>query len=125
MNTVHSEILFSEELYLIEGKTVVVMAEPWEKIGAEGRALLQKILQAVGLSMEAVTILHQPLLQVKSIGSRPRRVIYFGSGTDGPLYEPSRVDDVSVILSASLDQLQSDAAAKQKLWAGLKVLFAS
>ena len=123
MSPIPAEVLFAEELYQIEGKTIVVISEPWEKIGTDDRLLLQKILQAVRLSTEAVTIVHQPVLNIPAIGSRAWRVIYFGSGTDGPLYEPTRIGDVPVILSAPLALLQADATAKQKLWAGLKVLF--
>jgi hypothetical protein len=125
MNAIPFEVLFTEELYQIEGKTVVVTSEPWEKINADGRVLLQKILQAVQLSTEAVTIVHQPVLNTRGFGFFPRRVICFGSRAEGPLYEPTRADDISLILSEPLGQLQLDAAAKQKLWAGLKVLFSS
>jgi DNA polymerase III psi subunit len=116
--------LFTEEVYRIGKKTIVITSDPWDRISDSDRSLLQKILQAVGLSTDAVTIVHQPTLALDSIRENASRVIYFGSAVSGLMhFEPSKVDDLSVISSPSLEQLQVDASSKQKLWAGLKVLF--
>lgn len=116
--------LFTEEVYQIGKKTMVITSDPWERISEADRALLQKILQAVGLSTASVTIVHQPVLDVSSIRENASRVIYFGNSVSGLVpFEPSSVDDLPVICSPSLEQLQGDASSKQKLWAGLKVLF--
>jgi DNA polymerase III psi subunit len=119
-----ASILFTEEVYRIGKKTIVITSDPWDRISDSDRSLLQKILQAVGLSTDAVTIVHQPTLALDSIRENASRVIYFGSAVSGLThFEPSKVDDLSVISSPSLEQLQVDASSKQKLWAGLKVLF--
>jgi DNA polymerase III psi subunit len=123
MNPIPAEVLFTEELYQFESRTVVVVSEPWELISADDRELLQKILQAVRLSTDAVTIVQRPVLDIKEIRPQPLRVIHFGAGADRPLYEPTTIDGVPVVLSVPLDQLHADATAKQKLWTGLKVLF--
>jgi DNA polymerase III psi subunit len=123
MNGIPAEALFTEELYNIDARTVVVTSVPWQNITSEGKTLLEKILQAVRLSTDAITIVQQPILNIAAIRSRASRVIYFGPGTEAPLYEVSQVEGVSLIISAPLDQLHTDPVAKQKLWAGLKVLF--
>jgi hypothetical protein len=116
--------LFTEEVYQIGKKTVVIISDPWDSIGDSDRSLLQKILQAVGLSTDAVTIVYQPTLDLSSIRENASRVIYFGTPVSGLTpFEPSKIDDLPLICSPSLEQLQADASSKQKLWAGLKVLF--
>ena len=116
--------LYTEEVYRIGKKTIVIISNPWEKISDADRALLQKILHAVGLSTDAVTIIYQPTLSIKSVRQNAQRVIYFGDAVDGVTpFEPSSIDDLPLICSPSLEQLQADAPSKQKLWAGLKVLF--
>ena len=116
--------LFHEELYTIRKKTVVVISESWENIADAERVLLQKILGAVGLTIEAVTIIQQTALSIESIRHNAARVIYFGTNAIGiPTLEATRIDDLPVIVSPTLEQLQTDASAKQKLWTGLKILF--
>ena len=116
--------LFTEELYDIKKKTVVITSDPWEKISELDRVLLQKILQAVGLSIDAVQLVHQPVLSIEAIRANAVRVIYFGPGVKGlPQFEATQIDDVPVILSPPLGELQSDSAVKQKLWTALKLLF--
>lgn len=116
--------LYTEEVYRIGKKTTVIISDPWDKISDADRALLQKILHAVGLSIDAVTIVHQPTLSIKSVRENALMVIYFGDSVDGVTpFEPSSIDDLPVLCSPSLEKLQADATSKQKLWAGLKVMF--
>jgi DNA polymerase III psi subunit len=123
MITAVTAVLFTEEIYRIDNNTVVVSSQPWEHIGEGARALLQKILQAVGLSTDSVTIIHQSTLDINTMPSRPSRVIFFGSAPGITPFEPFKLDAVQAINAPPLEMLLSDAAAKQKLWAGLKVLF--
>jgi DNA polymerase III psi subunit len=118
-----AEVLFTEELYHIQGKTIVVSSDPWDKVSEGSRALLQKILQAVGLSIESVTIIHQASLDVTRIAGPPSRVIFFGIAEGRNSYEPFSLGPAQVISAPPLDQLLNDSSAKQKLWAGLKALF--
>src|SRR5689334_4792261 len=124
MNSQLAASVFTEELYRIDKKTFVVTTEPWDAVAESEKLLLQKILQAVGLSLEAVVITHQPALDVSVIQSRAARIIYFGAAVSGVNpFEPTTIDGVPAIVSLPLNQLQTDAASKQKLWTGLKGLF--
>lgn len=116
--------LFNEELYLIKGKTMVIIDEPWSKLSATHRELLQKILQSVRLSLDSVILNHQPVLNLGQFTHRPAQVIYFGQPVKG--LEPFQVlpvDGTSVVLAPSLNQLQEDPAIKPKLWNALKLQF--
>jgi DNA polymerase III psi subunit len=124
MNSVLHDSLFPEPLYSFETPTTVVVTQPWEKIGSEEKVLLSKILGAIKLSLDSVAIKHQNKLDL-STGIKPKHVIYFGEPVNGlSFYEPLTANDVSVVLSESLDSLMTNDDAKKKLWQALKKQFA-
>jgi DNA polymerase III psi subunit len=115
---------FPETLYQLPDRPWVVLDMPWQELTAEDRTLLQKILSAVGLSIEGVTLRQQPAFDLASLGFAPSRLLYFGKAAAGlPLNEAVSVGNTSVIIAPPLRQLQGDADAKKKLWQALKQLF--
>ncbi len=119
-----TQSIFEESLYVVSEKTWVILNKPWKETQTEERVLLQKILGAVGLSVEAVTIQYQVRFNLAEWPSRPPKALYFGDSVKGlPQNEIITLDGTSVILSLPLSDLQGDAAGKQKLWQGLKLLF--
>jgi DNA polymerase III psi subunit len=118
-----AHLIFTEEVYQVRG-TVLVFSDPWKSIGDTDRALLDKILQAVKLTIHDVAIVHQPALDLGALTPRPRRVVYFGDGVKGLTpFEVIEAEGTSLIISTTLSQLQTDTASKAKLWSALKVLF--
>jgi hypothetical protein len=118
-----AHLIFTEEVYQVRG-TALIFSDPWNSIGSNDRALLDKILQAVKLTIQDVNIVHQPALDLGALAPRPRRVVYFGDSVKGLTpFEVIEAEDSLLIISATLSQLQADTASKAKLWAALKVLF--
>jgi hypothetical protein len=105
---IDQQTAFNEEIYLIRDKKTIVLSEPWETVSEADRQLLQKILQAVRLSIASVKVLHQP---------KPTQdaILYFGA--------PEVKTEGDTVFAPPLSQLQNDAAGKQKLWTALKALF--
>lgn len=118
-----SGFIFTEEIYLIR-KTTLIFSEPWEQIADTDKVLLEKILQAVKLSLQDVAVVHQAVLNLGSLAIPPRKVIYFGTPVTGlTQFEVLVVNGMSVVISPPLSTLHNDAASKGKLWSALKALF--
>jgi DNA polymerase III psi subunit len=123
----HPEIIestFQEELYSIPSKPVVVIPTPWKSISDAEKALLEKILGAVKLSINHVKLVHTAQLDVLKWQNKPSHVLAFGLEMTGfSLYEPFEVQDIKLIIAPTLSALENDKEGKQKLWAGLKKVF--
>jgi DNA polymerase III psi subunit len=118
------EATFQEELYSIPPKPVVAIAAPWNTLSETEKALLDKILGAVRLSLNHVSVITISKLDVLKWTDKPSHVIAFGLEMTGfNLYEPFEVQGIQVILSAKLSALDQDKEGKQKLWSGLKRVF--
>jgi DNA polymerase III psi subunit len=118
------EATFQEELYTIPPKPVVAMATPWRDVSAAERVLLDKILGAVKLSLNHVSIITTSKLDVLKWTDKPSHVLAFGLEMQGfNLYEPFEVQGIHIILSAKLSALDQDKEGKQKLWGGLRKVF--
>jgi DNA polymerase III psi subunit len=114
---------YTEEIYLINDKTTVILSDPWEKITEADRQLLQKILQSVRLNLASVRVLHQPSLNLGHLDPKPSRMIYFGEAVTGLAQFEVIKTDGSIVIAPRLSQLQNDPQGKQKLWMALKQLF--
>jgi DNA polymerase III psi subunit len=115
---------FQEELYSIPPKPVVAIATPWSALSEAEKALLDKILGAVKLSLNHVSIITTAKLDVLKWTDKPSHVLAFGLEMTGfNLYEPFEVQGIRVILSAKLSALDQDKEGKQKLWGGLRKVF--
>ena len=116
--------LYPEELYVIPGKTLVALNQPWESMTTADVTLLDKILQSVKLTRAAVQIIAQPLLRWADIEQyHPRQVIAFGAQLEGvdESYEVVQRHGLQLIRADALSEL--DDQKKKALWRALQQLF--
>jgi DNA polymerase III psi subunit len=119
-----NEYIFSEEVYQLTPKPVVVVNKPLKEVSAEESGLLSKILAAIKHSLDSVNIVYQPQLDVAQFSFKPEAIICFGSGAKGlGLYEPIEANQVSIVLSESLTDLLKNDASRKLLWQALKKQF--
>jgi DNA polymerase III psi subunit len=118
------ESTFQEELYNIPPKPVVAIATPWNTLTEAEKALLDKILSAVKLSLNHVSIVTTSKLDVLKWTNKPSHVLAFGLEMTGfSNYELFEVQDIKVIIAPTLSILENDKDGKAKLWSGLKKMF--
>ncbi len=118
------ENLYSEELYQVPAKVIVVIPKPWKEITDDERTVLSKMLVAVKLSTAAVHIVTRAQFSLEDFKAFPfQKVLAFGSTFSGSskLYEHLTVNGTSVILADALAQL--DDAKKKSLWQALRQMF--
>lgn len=122
MNTTLNENLYTEDLYQITGKVVIVLSKSWSDILPEEKSQLSKILAALKLNLAAVQITEwQAFTAIAALC--PTKVISFGV-TLRPalkLYESESVDGINLIQADALDQLND--VKKRTLWLALKPMF--
>jgi DNA polymerase III psi subunit len=124
MNEEVFDTTYQEEVYQIRLKPIVVINEAWDQLGEKERELLSKIISALKISADSVTIVAQPLLDITYFNGRTLRLIYFGDLPEGvSRYEILESHDLSFICSVSLTQLLENEQARKQLWAALKKLF--
>jgi hypothetical protein len=105
-------------------KTTVILSQSWSSIAEPERLLLEKILGAVRLSLDAVRVLHQPAFDMSALSPLPSKLMYFGPAVNGlAQYEVIQTDQSSVVMAGGLSELQPDAAAKKKLWESLRKMY--
>ncbi len=118
------QTVYSEEIYSFPLPVTVLIGVAWNEIKEEQRQLLTKILYAVRLSPESVRIVHQSSLDLSVLPQKPKRVIAFLTPPKGiSAYEIIHTGEAAMVFSDPLEILQSDEAAKRKLWSTLKTLF--
>ncbi len=115
---------YPEEIFQIKEKPIVVINETWEQLGSKERELLTKIISALKISIDSITIISQPALQVTYFHNKTKKLIYFGELPVGVShYEMLESGDLSFICSESLTQLIDNEPARKQLWQGLRKLF--
>lgn len=116
--------IFTEELYNIGPKPTIILTKSWAEVQPAEREQLSKILLALKLSLERVTIVYQSTLNLGALVAKPERVIYFGTLPAGLThYEYLQVQGVGLVASEDLAQLLTNDPARKKLWIALKQLF--
>ena len=124
MNLEIFETTFSEELFQIKFKPIVVINEGWNKLDDKERELLTKIISALRISIDAITIVTRPGLDVTYFQQKTNHLLYFGILPAGvSYYEVLQSGDLSFICSESLAQLVDNEQARKQLWQGLRKLF--
>ena len=74
------ENLYSEELYNLPPKVLIVISKPWSEIQEDEKTLLGKILSAVKLSLSSVQIINRVEFGVEDFNAyRPACIIAFGA----------------------------------------------
>jgi hypothetical protein len=120
------ESLYTEELYSIEGKMLIVISRSWDEITDDEKVLLSKILGAVKLTVASVQIVVKREFSVEDFDLfSPRCIIAFGATLKGSSkkYELIPTDTASVIIADELRQLND--VTKRNLWLALKQVFQS
>lgn len=118
------ETTYQEEIFQIKPKPIVVINVGWEKLGEKERELLTKIISALKISLDSITIASQPSLETTSFTGKTNKLIYFGVLPSGiSPYELLESGDLSFICSESLTQLLDNEASRKQLWVALKKLF--
>ena len=116
--------IYQEEIFQIKTKPFVVINEPWEKLGEKERELLTKIISALKISIDSITIVSQPTLDLSSFAGTTHKVIYFGDLPIGiSRYEVLESGGLSFVCSENLTQLIDSEASRKQLWVALKRLF--
>ena len=124
MNQEQLEATYQEDIFQIKPKPIVVINERWEDLGEKERELLTKIIAALRMSPDAITIVNQPTLKVLSFLGKTKRLIYFGELPPGVAqYEVLESGDISFVCSENLSQLIDNEEARKQLWQSLKKLF--
>jgi len=116
--------LFQEELYRFSSPIIVVVSKGWDQYTGEEQLLLKKILTSVKVDINAVHIIVQSNLELKSLASyTPERVLIFGSQTseDIPMYKDTPAQGFTVIRADDLGVL--DDQKKKSLWLALRQMF--
>src|SRR5690349_5084940 len=115
---------FPEELYQVTPSPVVVLNTDWSKISESEKALLDKILSSVKLSLHHVKVVCHAKPDVMNWTDRPSHVIVFGREIAGlAKNELLNVQGIRLIITSTLEALDKDNEAKKKLWNSLKQMF--
>ncbi len=127
MEALPLESLYSEELYKIRKKVIIIISRPWKEIADEQKLLLEKILGAVKLNLAAVQIIQSKEFNIEDFKAYgpPSCIISFGATVKGPFkkYEQFYVQETSILIADELIEL--DDEKKRHLWMALKQLFQS
>jgi hypothetical protein len=120
------ENLYTEELYNLPPKVLIVISKPWSQIQEEEKTLLGKILSAVKLSLSSVQIINRAEFVVADFESfRPNCIVTFGAilKNSNKMYEKIMNEQTAIVVADELHQL--DDLRKRNLWLTLKQVFHS
>lgn len=123
----NSELLqqtFSEEIYRIPGKVLIVIPQEWAELNPTEIELLSKILAAVNLTIDTVQIITTKQVDLNDlITISPSVLLSFGSEikqADAP-YKVKIWNGIPVLKTDTLSLL--DEGKKKNLWVGLRQIF--
>ena len=120
------ENLYSEELYNLPPKVLIVVSKPWSEIQEDEKTLLGKILGAVKLSLSSVQILNRAEFGAEDFKAYgPACIIAFGATLKNStkMYEKIAAEKTAIVVADELRQL--DEVRKRNLWLTLKEVFHS
>lgn len=115
-------------------KEVCVLCKPAD-LTTENKALLEKILSAIGHDLEGTNIISMEKTKFSDVTSilsylRPKFLLSFeinlntfGLNIDQKLYKALHLENTTIIISESLSTLQENKESKLKLWTTLKEQF--
>jgi len=124
MNKLEADNIFTEELYRLSGKVLVLIPSPWQSLSSDNEVLLRKILGSVRLSLDGVQVLTLATASLNSLTVyNPTHILSFGTQLD-PECKPFTVevkDKIHIVQSEALHSL--DDSKKKSLWIALKQAF--
>ena len=115
---------YQEEIYLVPVPVTIVLACSWNEVVDSFRQPLEKILKALGHSLESVRIIQQSAFDLSALVEKPGRMIVFVNPPKGlTLYEVHTTGATSIVFAGGLEVLTEDDATKRKFWAALQAMF--
>src|SRR5688572_14822285 len=124
MNKLEADTIFTEELYRLPGKVLVLIPSPWQSLPPDNEVLLRKILGSVKLSLDGVQVLTLAAASLNSLTVyNPTHILSFGTQLDTE-YKPFTLevkDKIHIVQSEALHSL--DDSKKKSLWIALKQAF--
>jgi len=124
MKKAEADQIFTEELYRLPEKVLVILPAPWEALTSDQVLLLSKILGSVKLNLDGVQVLHHTEIELSSlIVNNPSYILSFGTRLipECKPFSYEIVDDMTIIQSEALEFL--DDSKKKSLWLALKQAF--
>lgn len=121
MKAAESNTIFTEELYDLRYETVVAIPKELQSLTVDQIQLLTKILASVKLSIDGITILQIPEVNLEKLSVlKTKRILSFGCT---PLknisyYTLETINGIKVIQADALSEL--DDNRKKSLWNALK-----
>lgn len=125
MSSGAQQFIYTEELYSLPQKVIVLIPVPWETLPEDQVVLLGRILGSVRVSLAGAQILCREKADLAELKVfHPSAVIAFGTTLKpaSELYTASETEGIRVIQSESLGSLND--ATKKSLWNALKTAFA-
>jgi len=116
-----SQYLYQEEIYKINPKFLVVIDKPWPEVTGDEKILLEKILNALKLTLASVQILTRAEFSIEDFRAySPSFILAFGSKlrNSDTMYNEIKVNETTIVVSDALDQL--DETKKRNLWLTLR-----
>ncbi len=114
--------LFSEELYNIPARVVVVISRSWETYSADDKVLIGKILGSVKLDLNSVQILQLASVTDDALAAlKANKILVFGSQSSMKPYEVTQAQGFCVIQADDPSVL--DDTKKKSLWIALRQMF--
>jgi hypothetical protein len=126
MQETSPQFIYTEELYKLPGRVIVLLPVPWETVPEDQVVLLSKILSAARFSLQGVQVLCYKEVQLSQLTIfNPAVIISFGVVLTPAtaLYQPETIEDVTIIQSDELSALTD--SKKKDLWGALKKLILS
>ena len=118
------ENLYTEELYNIKSKVLIIIHKSWMQVDDTERTLLGKILGALKLSLPRVQIITRSEFVMEDVKMfSPSCVIAFGATlkSSSKMYENAGTNELPIVVAHELYQL--DDIRKKNLWLALKQIF--
>jgi hypothetical protein len=125
MSGVSTQFIYTEELYKLPGRVIVLLPVPWKTVPEDEVMLLGKILGSVRLTLAGVQVLCREKADIHELDVfNPSVIISFGTMLNPKIesYTLSEIDSTPIIQSDALNNL--DDSKKKSLWNALKQAFA-
>lgn len=125
-NTDLAEQTFTEDLYRIKGKVIILIPVRWEELPQAETDLLAKILESVQLSLAKVQVISAVNADVSAFAAtEPAFIFSFGVAIKGIEEKYSITEQGGVKVMLADDLRNFDKHLKEKLWQELKRGFLS